>query len=65
VLARGELSKPLTVHAHAFSKAAREKIEGAGGTCQVVSAERETSSEAGGRARKSGRGADSSAEVTP
>src|SRR5438874_6758032 len=26
VLARGELSKPLTVQAHAFSKAAREKI---------------------------------------
>jgi large subunit ribosomal protein L15 len=36
VLARGELSKPLTVHAHGFSKAAREKIEAAGGTCQVV-----------------------------
>ena len=36
VLAKGELSKPLTVHAHAFSKAAREKIVAAGGTCQVV-----------------------------
>ena len=36
VLARGELSKPLTVHAHGFSKAAREKIETAGGTCQVI-----------------------------
>jgi large subunit ribosomal protein L15 len=36
VLARGELSKPFTVHAHAFSKAARQKIEAAGGTCQVV-----------------------------
>jgi large subunit ribosomal protein L15 len=36
VLAKGELSKPLTVHAHAFSKAAREKIEAAGGSCQVV-----------------------------
>ena len=36
VLAKGELSKPLTVHAHAFSKAAREQIEAAGGTCQVV-----------------------------
>ncbi len=40
VLARGELSKPLTVHAHAFSKTAREQIEAAGGTCQVVVAER-------------------------
>ena len=36
VLAKGELSKPLTVHAHAFSKAARGAIEAAGGTCQVV-----------------------------
>ena len=36
VLAKGELSKPLTVHAHAFSKAARERIESAGGTCQVI-----------------------------
>ena len=36
VLGDGELTKPLTVHAHGFSKSAREKIEGAGGTCQVV-----------------------------
>ena len=36
VLARGELSKALTVHAHGFSAAARERIEAAGGTCQVV-----------------------------
>jgi large subunit ribosomal protein L15 len=36
VLAKGELSKPLTVHAHAFSAGARERIEAAGGTCQVV-----------------------------
>jgi large subunit ribosomal protein L15 len=40
VLAKGEISKPLTVHAHAFSKTAREKIEGAGGTCQVIQAAR-------------------------
>jgi large subunit ribosomal protein L15 len=40
VLAKGEISKPLTVHAHAFSKTAREKIEGAGGTCQVIEAAR-------------------------
>jgi large subunit ribosomal protein L15 len=38
VLGQGELSKPLTVHAHAFSKSAREKIEGAGGSCQVLEA---------------------------
>jgi large subunit ribosomal protein L15 len=36
VLARGELTKRLTVHAHAFSKTARERIEAAGGTCQVI-----------------------------
>jgi large subunit ribosomal protein L15 len=36
VLADGELSKALTVHAHRFSKSAREKIEAAGGTCQPI-----------------------------
>jgi large subunit ribosomal protein L15 len=38
VLGRGELSKALTVHAHAFSASAREKIEAAGGTAVVVDA---------------------------
>src|SRR5207247_10058505 len=32
VLGEGELTKKLTVHAHGFSKTAREKIEQAGGT---------------------------------
>jgi large subunit ribosomal protein L15 len=36
VLAKGELTKPLTVHAHAFSASARAAIEAAGGTCVVV-----------------------------
>jgi large subunit ribosomal protein L15 len=36
ILARGELSKPLTVHAHGFSAAARAAIEAAGGTCQTI-----------------------------
>jgi large subunit ribosomal protein L15 len=36
VLAKGELDKKLTVHAHAFSASAREKIEAAGGSCVVV-----------------------------
>ncbi len=36
ILASGELTKALTVHAHAFSATARERIEGAGGTCQTV-----------------------------
>lgn len=36
ILADGELSKPLTVHAHKFSKAAAEKIEAAGGKAEVI-----------------------------
>jgi large subunit ribosomal protein L15 len=36
VLAKGSLSKKLTVHAHAFSGAAREAIEAAGGSAVVV-----------------------------
>ena len=36
ILGRGELTKKLTVHAHKFSKTARERIESAGGTCQLV-----------------------------
>jgi large subunit ribosomal protein L15 len=36
VLGKGSLSKALTVHAHGFSKSAREAIEAAGGTCQTL-----------------------------
>ncbi|MBA2637052.1 MAG: 50S ribosomal protein L15, partial [Solirubrobacterales bacterium] len=36
VLAKGELTKPLTVNAHAFSTKAREAIEAAGGTARLV-----------------------------
>ena len=36
ILGRGELTKRLTIHAHGFSKTAREKIEAAGGAVQVV-----------------------------
>ena len=36
VLGQGDISKALTVHAHGFSASAREKIEAAGGTCQIV-----------------------------
>jgi large subunit ribosomal protein L15 len=36
VLAKGDLTKALTVHAHKFSATAREKIEAAGGTVVVV-----------------------------
>ncbi len=38
VLGTGELTKALTVSAHRFTKGAREKIEGAGGTVNVISA---------------------------
>jgi large subunit ribosomal protein L15 len=38
ILAKGELSKALTVHAHAFSAQARERIEAAGGSCKVIEA---------------------------
>ena len=36
ILADGELTKVLTVKAHAFSKKAREKIISLGGTVEVV-----------------------------
>ncbi len=38
VLGRGELTKKLTVRAHAFSASAREKIEKAGGKVEIVGA---------------------------
>lgn len=36
VLAEGDLDKALTVKAHAFSASAKEKIEKAGGTVEVI-----------------------------
>lgn len=36
VLAKGEIDRALTVRAHAFSEGARQKIEAAGGTAEVV-----------------------------
>lgn len=36
VLGGGELDKALTVKAHKFSRTAREKIEQAGGSCEVL-----------------------------
>jgi large subunit ribosomal protein L15 len=38
VLASGDLAKPLKVSAHQFSRAARAKIEAAGGSCEVLEA---------------------------
>jgi large subunit ribosomal protein L15 len=39
ILAEGELERALTVRAHAFSAAAKAKIEAAGGTVEVVGTE--------------------------
>jgi large subunit ribosomal protein L15 len=36
VLAEGDLDRALTVKAHAFSAAAKQKIEAAGGTAEVI-----------------------------
>jgi large subunit ribosomal protein L15 len=36
ILARGEIKKKLTVRAHGFSAAAKEKIEAAGGTVETI-----------------------------
>ena len=37
VLGNGDLDKKLTIRAHAFSATAKAKIEGAGGTAEVIS----------------------------
>lgn len=42
ILGTGELTRKLTVCAHAFSASAKTKIEARGGTCEVVSAAKET-----------------------
>jgi large subunit ribosomal protein L15 len=36
ILARGEVEKKLVVRAHAFSETAKQKIEAAGGTAEVI-----------------------------
>ena len=36
ILANGALTKKLTVVAHKFSAVAKQKIEAAGGTCEIV-----------------------------
>jgi large subunit ribosomal protein L15 len=39
ILGNGEISKKLTVKAHGFSASAKEKIEAAGGSCEVITKE--------------------------
>ena len=36
ILGTGEIDRPVTIQAHKFSKAAQEKIEKAGGKCEVI-----------------------------
>ena len=36
ILGNGEVKAKLKVQAHAFTKVAREKIEAAGGTCEII-----------------------------
>ncbi|MGB9874359.1 MAG: uL15 family ribosomal protein, partial [Hydrogenobacter sp.] len=36
ILGDGEITKKFTVKAHAFSSSAKEKIEKAGGICEVI-----------------------------
>ncbi len=36
ILGNGDITVPLTVRAAAFTKSAREKIEAAGGTCELI-----------------------------
>ncbi len=36
ILGDGEITRSLTVHAHAFTASAKAKIEAAGGQCQVI-----------------------------
>jgi large subunit ribosomal protein L15 len=45
VLARGDVGKALTVHAHKFSGKAEEKIKAAGGTVEVLAARAAKASE--------------------
>jgi large subunit ribosomal protein L15 len=37
ILGDGDVTKKLSVRAHAFSASARTKIEAKGGTCEVIS----------------------------
>jgi len=47
VLGDGALTKALTVRAHKFSKSAVEKIQGAGGTVDIIAARPQPEGEAG------------------
>jgi large subunit ribosomal protein L15 len=46
ILGKGELTRKLTISAHAFSAAARKSIEAKGGACEVVVSKKEKSAKA-------------------
>jgi large subunit ribosomal protein L15 len=52
VLGDGEISKKLTVRAHGFSASAREKIEAAGGTCEILEGKTQPKAAPGGDAEE-------------
>ena len=54
VLGDGELTAKLSVSAHAFSKSAREKIEGAGGSVTVLEGAAQAAADAGADAAAAG-----------
>jgi large subunit ribosomal protein L15 len=47
ILGVGELAKPLNVTAHAFSRAAKERIEAAGGTATVIATGKSAEAQSG------------------
>jgi large subunit ribosomal protein L15 len=51
ILGDGELTRKLTISAHAFSVSARAKIEAKGGTCEIIS--RKPAQKAAGESTKS------------
>ena len=63
ILGSGELTKKLTVHAHAFSKRAVELIEAAGGAVVVIGGEAEPEPPARKRAAKPAPAAEPAAEA--
>jgi large subunit ribosomal protein L15 len=52
VLGDGELTRPVTVRAHKFSASAREKIEKAGGKCEVIEIKAKTTPQERKKAEK-------------
>ena len=52
ILGDGDLKKKLTVRAHAFSKSAKEKIEGQGGTCELIAGAKGAAAPSAAKARE-------------